>query len=109
MGDDQIAVSGLGSVEPALPRLPPLLSNSFNQSVVFLSASRKEESTGSQEASVSSKPSLNVRGCCFVHPHVKDDGSLGWRGGRHGRQDRASIITDGFARLLGEPLKSVND
>lgn len=109
MGDDQMAFSGLGSVKPASPRFPLSLSNRFNQLFVLSSATRKEESTVTQEASVFSKPSLNVGGCCFVHPHVKDDGSLGWRGGRHERQDRASIITDGFARLLGEPLKSVND
>ena len=84
MGDQQIAGSGFCAFEPSSPRFPMLLVDGFEQVVVLLPASRKQNAVFLQQAPVFNQSFLDVGGGGFVHPDVEKHNSLLWRRGRHG-------------------------
>ena len=67
VGDEQIAVPDVRTLNPSAPRLPSLLGNGLQKFVVLLSASRQKDTVLSQQAPVFSEPSLDIsgRGLCI--------------------------------------------
>ena len=109
VGDEQIAVPDVRTLNPSAPRLPSLLGNGLQKFVVLLSASRQKDTVLSQQAPVFSEPSLDISGRGFVHPDVEKQRSLGWRRERHGRSDRNGIVSDGSPASAEAALTSTHD
>ena len=109
MGDQQIARPDFRTFQPSSPWFPSLLDDGLEQGVVLLSASRKQNAVFLQQIPIFHQPPLDVSGGGFVHPDVEKHGSLRWRRGRHGRQDRIGTVSDGSPWVGGAALTSAHD
>ena len=79
MGDKQLALHGVCSIQPTMPLFPRSFVGRLEQGLVLASSSRHKKTMASQQSTVFAQALLDVGRGGLVHAHMQHHSSLdGW-------------------------------
>ena len=94
MGNEQMAASGFGSVEPTSPGFPAPVGKRVQQNTILAPSRRHQQAMTSQKSAVFAESLLDVRRGRLVHADMQHHGPLdGWLRG-HDRLRETWILHD---------------